>query len=60
MRKPTEAFCDYCSGGPRAVKGSPFLEDVGKRMCSLCWESIKDQYWNRHEVYIPSFELAIV
>ena len=47
--------CDYCSVGPRVLRGSPFLADTGYNMCASCWKATKDEYWNASREFIPSF-----
>ena len=46
--------CDYCSSGPRVLKGSPFIADAGKKMCSQCWKETKAEYWASTGEFIRS------
>ena len=48
--------CDYCSCGPRVLKGSPFLSDSGAKMCSACWKDVKSEYWDSSMEFIPTFK----
>ena len=51
-------ICDYCGDGPRIVKGTPFLADAGKKMCSACWKNVKAEHWDSSQEFIPAFKHA--
>ena len=47
--------CDYCSGGHRVLKASPFIADAGKKMCAQCWKDTKAEYWDSAREFISAF-----
>ena len=41
--KEMPPVCDYCEDIAK-VKSTPFMADVGARMCKKCWDSTRREY----------------
>ena len=47
--------CDYCGNLGVIVRPSPFLADIGSKMCKHCWNETQKEYANSVGEYIPDF-----